>query len=142
MRKILLILILALSSSIAFVSCEKEEDYKESIIGTSWVWHSGTSNTTTKSNASSMLGRAVIGGVVGGGAGAIIGGLSGTKKSETINNITGETMHDYCINITVNSIKNPLLKLEFAENRKRMEKISAILSVIININQQNNFQKQ
>jgi hypothetical protein len=40
MRKILLILILTFVSLLAFVSCENEEE-KESIVGTSWVWHSG-----------------------------------------------------------------------------------------------------
>ena len=40
MRKILLILILTFVSLLTFTSCENEEE-KESIVGTSWVWHSG-----------------------------------------------------------------------------------------------------
>lgn len=37
--------------------------------------------TITKTSSSSQIGRALIGGVMLGGAGAIIGGLSGTKKN-------------------------------------------------------------
>jgi len=51
---------------------------------------SGTS--TSKANTGNMIGRAVVGGILIGGVGAVIGGLSAKRESD-INNISSETLH-------------------------------------------------
>jgi hypothetical protein len=55
---------------------------------TSSISQVGTSSSTA--NTGSMLGRAVVGGVLTGGAGAVIGGLSG-KRDSTINTVSSES---------------------------------------------------
>ena len=57
-----------------------------------------------------MVGRAVVGSVVAGGAGAVIGGLSGNKKG------TGKTSTDtstnYSIRLSTNNIYEPTLIID------------------------------
>ncbi|MGZ4159738.1 MAG: hypothetical protein ACXVNF_02910 [Neobacillus sp.] len=51
---------------------------------------SGTSTSSAKTG--SMVGRAVVGGALAGGTGAVIGGLSG-KRDSVINTVSSETLH-------------------------------------------------
>lgn len=64
-----------------------------------------TTSTITKSSTGSVVGRAVVGTVVAGGAGAVIGGLSGKKTG------TGETttnvITNYSVRISTNNIAEP-----------------------------------
>lgn len=91
----------------------------------------GSIDTQTKTKTSSMLGRAVVGGVLAGGAGAVIGGLTAKQNSQSFNNTSTETKHNYYINITINDLKNPIVKIALLEDREKMEKISSLLSIII-----------
>lgn len=97
----------------------------------------GLAKTTT--DTGSMLGRAVVGGLVSGGIGAVIGGATASKTT-TIRNgkttTTSETTHDYSINITVNRIKNPIITIPLGPKEDLVEQIAGVLSVIINQNNQ------
>lgn len=96
--------------------------------------YSGNSITTTKTNTGSMIGRAVVGGALFGGAGAIIGGATAKKKSNSTISQSSYTAHKYEIIITVNSLSMPLLKLEIGGNKEAMQQISSILSIIVERN--------
>ena len=96
--------------------------------------YSGNSITTTKTNTGSMIGRAVVGGALFGGAGAIIGGATAKKESNSTISQFSYTAHKYEIIITVNSLSMPLLKLEIGGNKEAMQQISSILSIIVERN--------
>lgn len=66
---------------------------------------SSTTSTITKSSTGSVLGRAVVGTVVAGGAGAIIGGVSGKKTG--IGHTTTNMVTYYSVRISTNNIAEP-----------------------------------
>lgn len=98
------------------------------------VLYSGNATSSTETKSGSMIGRAVVGGVLLGGAGAIIGGTTAKKDSITSISQSSYTIHKYEIIITVNSLSKPSLKLEIGNNQDAMQKISSILSIIIERN--------
>lgn len=100
--------------------------------------HSGGKiDSTSSTDTGSMLGRAVVGGVLAGGVGAAIGGS--TAKRETTSTVaptttTSSTIHDYLIVVTVNSLSNPIERLKLGEDGSNTNEICALLSVIISRN--------
>ncbi len=64
-----------------------------------------TTSTITKSSTGSVVGRAVVGTVVAGGAGAVIGGLSGKKTG--IGETTTSVITNYSVRISTNNIAEP-----------------------------------
>lgn len=94
---------------------------------------------TTTTDTGSMLGRAVVGGLVSGGIGAVIGGATASKTT-TIKNgtttTTSKTTHDYSINITVNRIKNPIIVIKLGPDENKTDQLAGVLAVIINQNNQ------
>ena len=90
-------------------------------------------SSTTKVSTGNMLGRAVVGGVLLGGVGAIIGGAT-AKKETIINAPEVHTTHDYNIYITVNSLSNPHITLSLGKNEQIAREITSFLSVIIERN--------
>ena len=100
--------------------------------------HSGGEITSTSSaDTGSMLGRAVVDGVLAGGVGAAIGGSK--AKRETTSSVapsttTSSTIHDYLIAVTVNSLSNPIERLRLGEDGHNANEICALLSVIISRN--------
>ncbi len=100
--------------------------------------HSGGEiSSTSSTDTGSMLGRAVVGGVLAGGVGAAIGGS--TAKREITSSVaptttTSSTIHDYLIAVTVNSLSNPIERLSLGEDGGNTNEICALLSVIISRN--------
>lgn len=92
-----------------------------------------SSVATTRTDAKSVVGRSVIGGVLAGTAGAIIGG-STASKTTVISEPLSMTFHNYRILITINSISSPLVTLEIGSSQGLANKLSAILTVIIKRN--------
>lgn len=90
----------------------------------------GTIKAVSSSDTSSMLGRAVVGDVIAGPAGAIIGGSTGKKKTE-IQQASDETKHDYTVLINLNSIAKPILRIHIGENGTLTNEIVALMNVII-----------
>lgn len=86
--------------------------------------------STTKSNTGSMIGRAIVGDLVAGQAGAIIGGSTGKKTTIT----TGEDnlIHNYTINITINNLKKPIESINTKNDSKATSEIVSILNIILN----------
>lgn len=90
----------------------------------------------TKTDANSMLGRAIIGGVLTGGVGAIIGGT--TAKKETITKGgTSRIKHNYEIIVTMNSLSDPTIRLKIGDNSFDTNQIASLLSIILTRNTQN-----
>jgi hypothetical protein len=65
-------------------------------------------NTIVKTSATSAIGRAVVGGVLTGGVGAVIGGVTG-KKSHN------EVVKKIDLKICVNDSSNPFYKIRFLD---------------------------
>ncbi|MDD2376367.1 MAG: SHOCT domain-containing protein [Clostridia bacterium] len=96
--------------SIISDGCKKLDIYKfENIIGCEREIESktkGNSSTTTDGG----IGRAVIGGIVAGGAGAIVGATTANKTTETINY---SEINEITLKIILNNNKNKLIELKF-----------------------------
>lgn len=88
----------------------------------------------TKTNTGSMLGRAVVGGILTGGIGAIIGGATAKKETIQTKGEVHQTSHDYTIHICVNNINEPQLKIRFYSDSKSTEEFAGLLTYIINKN--------
>lgn len=94
-----------------------------------------TSTSTTKTDNGNMIGRAIIGGVIAGEAGAIIGGATAKKQTETNSVVEQEddiTHHEYVVSISVKDTVNPLIKLFLGENESSATEIVALMNAIIN----------
>ncbi|WP_065218399.1 MULTISPECIES: hypothetical protein [Butyricimonas] len=90
-----------------------------------------------KSNTGSMIGRAVVGGVVAGGVGAIIGGTTGNKSTNTYCNTKTHEIVNYKLTITMNDLKNPIVSIDFDNQRINfMQNLYSVLQVIINRNKE------
>lgn len=136
----------------------KELDIKEEIIAfgdTGYVWILGTPYLMkdildcklsdsqriirgsaihdTKSNNRNMAKRAIVGGMIAGGAGAIIGGA--TSKNQTVTNYGEDKIyHNYTVIINVNNLSNPILEIPLGDDDKKTNEIMGFFNVIINRN--------
>lgn len=88
----------------------------------------------TKTDSGSMVGRAIIGGALTGGVGAIIGGVSAKKTTETTGG-TSHTEHNYTLIITVNNLSNPIEKIHIGEHIDYANELCSVFVVILNRNQ-------
>lgn len=100
------------------------------------IIYSPTISKTTR-NTGSMIGRAVVGGVLTGGIGAIVGGA--TAKKQTVTEESSSTIeHNYKVIVTVNNISHSNEILHIGASESEMNEISSLLQVIINRNEQLN----
>lgn len=94
--------------------------------------HTG-STSTAKTNTGSMIGRAAVGGVLLGGAGAVIGGA--TAKRDIYNSGSSSSVyHDYSVIITVNNITSPNEIVKVGNDGETLNKITSTLTVILHNN--------
>ena len=95
--------------------------------------------STTKTNTGDMIGRAVVGGVVAGGIGAAVGANTAKKTTVTNPSTTKSfTHHNYVINVTLNSISNPVESLNIdGYCQTAFDKIINTLKVIVHRNKAN-----
>jgi hypothetical protein len=90
----------------------------------------GAVKTVTKSNTGSTVGRAIVGDVIAGPAGAIIGGTTGKKTTE-FQQENDRTIHDYTVIININSLTSPILRIHTGEDGKLANEIVGLMNVII-----------
>ena len=94
------------------------------------------SRSTTKTATGSMIGRAVVGGALLGGVGAVIGGATAKRDTETY----GESFerHDYTIHIMLDNLSNPRLNIhiELAYPEELVRDFVSVLTIICNRNNQ------
>ena len=92
-------------------------------------------SSTTKTNNANMIGRAVVGGVLAGGAGAVIGGTTAAKDTVTVATHANDTViHDYTVVINVNSFSNPVVRIPLGKDGAKVNEIVGLMNVIINAN--------
>lgn len=93
-----------------------------------------TSQGTTKTNTGSMIGRAVVGGVLTGGVGAIIGGATASKGTTTTSVVqqgADITKHDYTVWIYIKDIANPMIQIHIGSDGAKVNEILALMKAII-----------
>ena len=97
----------------------------------------GNTQSVAKNNTASTLGRAVVGGVIAGGVGAIIGGTTAKKEITSTHKKTSTTTqkHDYTIVIEVMNISNPIIKLDCQSNEEISYEIIGLINAIIALNE-------
>jgi heme exporter protein D len=113
--------------------CGKTYDFKDIISCTfsdSPTVIKGAVKAVTKSNNGSTIGRAIVGDVIAGSAGAIIGGTTGKKTTE-FHRENDRTVHDYTVVINVNSIANPIIRIHTGEGGRMTNEIVGLMNVII-----------
>lgn len=114
----------------------------ESIIGANLVDDVTNTTTTTtvgsaKTSTSNMLGRAVVGGVITGGLGAVAGAATAKKNIATDSTSTTITVHNYTLYINVKSIVNPTIELHIGDNSISAHRLLNTINAIIQLNQSN-----
>lgn len=95
-----------------------------------------TSQGTTKTNTGNMVGRAVVGGVLAGGAGAIIGSTTASKdttSTSVVKQSADITRHDYTIWITVKDIANPMIQIHIGRNGTKANEVVALMNAILQV---------
>lgn len=95
------------------------------------------SKTTTATG--SMLGRAVVGGVLTGGVGAVIGAATARKNTVTMptqDNIKTSVTHDFKIYVNLNDLSNPTIIINVGHNTDNAYKIANVLNIIVERNKQ------
>ena len=103
----------------------------------SWVEKGETTLTSTgsaKTDNGNMLGRAIVGGVVAGGAGAVIGGSTAKKNTQSTSVVQQgkDTLHhNYTVLISVKDIANPLIRIPLGKKGNVVNDIVALMNAII-----------
>ncbi len=77
-----------------------------------------------------MIGRAVVGGVLTGGVGAIIGGAT-AKKESIVTPTEIHTEDQYNLLITTKTLSNPLITISFFDNVRLVQRCLATIKAII-----------
>lgn len=90
----------------------------------------GKTTATTKSNTGSTVGRAIVGDVIAGPAGAIIGGTTGKKTTE-FQHENDRVIHDYTVVVNINSISTPIVRINTGSDGKTTNEIVGLINVII-----------
>lgn len=101
------------------------------------VLHNETTySSETKTSTGSMLGRAVVGGVLLGGVGALAGAT--TAKKETVTSPTGtqtsKVRHKYTLYINLDDFTNPIEEIKLGSDTKRAQTIANIFNIIVQRN--------
>ena len=83
----------------------------------------------TKTKTGNMLGRAAVGALTFGVAGAVVGAVTAEKESTT--NEPPIYMGSYIVKVGVKSIKEPMLVLKFSSDKSKAEEVYALIQAII-----------
>lgn len=84
-----------------------------------------------KTNNGNMVKRAVVGDILLGGPGAVLGG-STASKTMTTTQAADKIYHNYTVIINVNSLSEPILRIELSDDSKTVNEIVGLMNVIIN----------
>lgn len=84
---------------------------------------------TTRTKIGSMIGRAVVGALTFGVAGAVVGAV--TAKKESTSTITPTRSGSYIVKIGLKSVKDPVLTLEFGSDKAKAEEVYTMMQAII-----------
>ena len=90
----------------------------------------GTVSFETKVKTGNMVKRAVVGGLLFGGAGAVIGGVT-AKKPSISKQDDDKVVHNYTVFINVNSMSNPVISVNVGKDVHKANEIVSLINVII-----------
>lgn len=90
----------------------------------------GELSSSTSTSNTSAIGRAVVGAAIGGVAGAVIGGAT-AKQTTKYNQGEDMTVHDYTINVNVNRLSDPLVKLHIGKDEGLANEIVALINAVV-----------
>lgn len=113
----------------SFVKCDLSDD---TIVRHGKTIIRSNGNSSTKNG--NMIGRAVVGGLVAGGAGAVIGGSTAsrhTTNSSVVSQGDDIVIHDYTIWITFKDIINPLVKIQLGDKEDLARELEGAINAII-----------
>ena len=105
------------------LSCSLVDDVTNETITTT----TGKSKTAT----GSMLGRAVFGGVLTGGLGAVAGAATAKRNITEDASSKTTTVHDYFIYINTNNFQEPVISLHIGNDSGRAQRIIGVMNVIM-----------
>ena len=88
----------------------------------------GTVSFETKVKTGNMVKRAVVGGLLFGGAGAVIGGVTAKTASKQDDD---KVVHNYTVFINVNSMSNPVISVNVGKDVHKANEIVSLINVII-----------
>lgn len=93
-----------------------------------------TGNAETVASTASMAGRALAGGLLFGGAGAMAGAVTAKRETEINATTNYSTTHDYVIYLSIDEIANPQRVLRFGEDAEQANKAASVFNIIISRN--------
>lgn len=95
-----------------------------------------TGNADTSTSTGSMAGRALVGGILLGGVGALAGATTAKKDTDISTTTSHTTTHDYIIYLSVDDMANPQRILKFGSDAESANKAASVFNIIINRNNQ------
>ena len=93
-----------------------------------------TGGSEIKTSTGSMVGRALVGGALFGGVGALAGATTAKKETEITTTTEHTTNHDYKIYLSINDIANPQRIIGFGKDEEAANKASSVFNIIISQN--------
>lgn len=88
-----------------------------------------TINQTTKTKTGSMLGRAALGALTFGAAGAVVGAVTANKESTST--VDSSHIGSFIVTIGIKSIEEPTITLRFGSDKSKAEEVYALIQAII-----------
>ena len=88
-----------------------------------------TINQTTKTKTGNMLGRAAIGALTLGAAGAVVGAVTANKESTST--VDSSHIGAFIVKIGIKSIEEPAITLRFGNDKSKAEEVNALIQAII-----------
>lgn len=85
----------------------------------------------TKTRMGNMAKRAIVGGILTGGIGAVVGGAT-AKKDTIMKQEDDEIIHDYTINININNLSEPIIRIPLGTDVEKANEVLGLMNVIIN----------
>lgn len=93
---------------------------------------SGVADSSTSTG--SMVGRALVGGALLGGVGALAGAATADKKIDIQTTTSQVASHDYIIYLNIDSIANPQRIINFGSDAESANKTASVFNIIIKRN--------
>ena len=90
--------------------------------------------TDTSTSTGSMAGRAIVGNVLFGKAGAMVGAMTADTVSETRTKTRHAVTHNYLLYLNIDDLSNPQRILAFGKNEEMAYKAASIFNIIIKRN--------
>ena len=84
----------------------------------------------TRTKTGSMLGRAALGGLTLGVAGAVVGAITATKETQS-SAANADYVPSYVVKIGVKSIENPIITLHLYRDKEQADTLYAVMQTII-----------